>query len=616
MQSPFVFPQMGMMAPFNVMNKMTLAPALYIGDLDESIQEEFLYDFFSKFGAIHFVRIMRDTTTGKSRGYGFVNFINPRDAENAKQFAQYEKLGKKQIRIMFKRPIKELTTDANLFVKNIDPTVTVRELHNHFINNGNVICAKIATNNEGKSLGYGYVQFEKPEDAEKALEALQNSKLKEKELDLTRFVPKDKRNSAAPKSNIYIKDLPNLGSEQDIEKKIRQVVAEVAAGAKIKTMLVKKHPTEDKFCGFVCFEDQTGAQAAYEGLKANTRAFDANSEVYVNWHQSKAERERELKREFAQIQNQTNLFIKNLRLDVTEAEVKQAFQKFGKVTSVAVKEWGSNAQKAKFGFVAFDNVNDCKTAQSEGMKDQEIRSLYLPNATPYINLHQSKEKRSEYLLSLKRRKMQAGMMPPMDMFNRMGGMGGFPGGMPNRRFQQPYPPMFNQQNRGMNRGGPRTAGPGGKANWNRGPQNQQQGGRPTGLQDRPPRQQGGIPQNNTRPQQNVQGVNTQQKPRTQPTTTTTKPTTQAPTSTVTVQSLKTKLNEFLALDEDKQRQILGELLFPLIRARAPENLAPKITGMLIDLSVLEVTEILEFLEDPELLAERVSEASELLLAAE
>jgi hypothetical protein len=31
-------PAMPMMAPFGVMNKMALAPALYVGDLDETIQ--------------------------------------------------------------------------------------------------------------------------------------------------------------------------------------------------------------------------------------------------------------------------------------------------------------------------------------------------------------------------------------------------------------------------------------------------------------------------------------------------------------------------------------------------------------------------------------------------
>ena len=67
--------------PFNVFNKIPMAPPLYIGDLDENIHDETLHDFFSKFGPIHFVRIMRDPSTGKSRGFGFVNFIYPRDGK-------------------------------------------------------------------------------------------------------------------------------------------------------------------------------------------------------------------------------------------------------------------------------------------------------------------------------------------------------------------------------------------------------------------------------------------------------------------------------------------------------------------------------------------------------
>jgi len=38
----------------------------------------------------------------------------------------------------------------------------------------------------------------------------------------------------------------------------------------------------------------------------------------------------------------------------------------------------------------------------------------------------------------------------------------------------------------------------------------------------------------------------------------------------------------------------------------------KITGMLIDLDVLEISEIFEFLEDAELLKERINEAKELI----
>jgi len=56
----------------------------------------------------------------------------------------------------------------------------------------------------------------------------------------------------------------------------------------------------------------------------------------------------------------------------------------------------------------------------------------------------------------------------------------------------------------------------------------------------------------------------------------------------------------------------GELLYPLVKNHTSEENAPKITGMLIDLTVLEVSEILDFLEDPDALKERVQEAEELI----
>jgi polyadenylate-binding protein len=77
---------------------------------------------------------------------------------------------------------------------------------------------------------------------------------------------------------------------------------------------------------------------------------------------------------------------------------------------------------------------------------------------------------------------------------------------------------------------------------------------------------------------------------------------------VTAAQLKMRLAELQTLDHDKQRQILGEMLFPKIQAITPE-LAPKITGMLID---LEVPEVIELLEDNNMLQERIQEAKELL----
>lgn len=577
----FPFQSMPMNPAFLPANKLALAPALYVGDLDENVQEEVLHDFFSRFGPIHFVRIMRDATTGKSRGYGFINFIHPRDAESAKQYAQYEKIGRKHIRIMFKRNIRDLPHDANIYVKNIDTNATVKDLHNHFAEIGPILCCKVSTNSNGESLGYGYVQYEKAEDAQTALKTLQGSRLKETALVLEPFMAKDKRNSSE-RRNIYVKNLPTGKSQTEIEKIVKDLFSKYG---EIEMMLVKKHPTEDKYSAFICFKDQGSAEKAYGDLTSNQTTLPGATEpLYANWYQGKAERQRELRRQFSQSQNQTNLYVKNLRSDVTEQEIKTAFQHYGKITSVAIRDWKApNGEKtAKYGFIAYENPDDAKYAISEAVRNPDVVALFQKGVMPYINIHQTRDRRNEYLLSLRRKRMQTGFLNMgMDMFPPM------QFGFPNRRFppyQQPFPMMNHHYNRYQPRGGSKPYPGGAKKQY-------QHPTKTTTKSTQPPKT-----------------ITTKvEKP---------KDTTTAPETTqgiVSVQSLKSKMNEFLQLDDDKKRQILGELLFPQVKRHAGDNLAPKITGMLIDLSVLEVSEILEFLEDPELLKERIEEARDLIL---
>jgi len=81
----------------------------------------------------------------------------------------------------------------------------------------------------------------------------------------------------------------------------------------------------------------------------------------------------------------------------------------------------------------------------------------------------------------------------------------------------------------------------------------------------------------------------------------------------TIPHLKEKINDFLGFPQEKQRTILGELLFPLVQKHTShESLAPKVTGMLIDFTVFEVGDIIEFLDNSEILHERVQEAEGLI----
>jgi len=83
-------------------------------------------------------------------------------------------------------------------------------------------------------------------------------------------------------------------------------------------------------------------------------------------------------------------------------------------------------------------------------------------------------------------------------------------------------------------------------------------------------------------------------------------------SEITMENFRTKLPELLNLDKEEQRKVLGNLLFPTVLEIVGPRRAPKVTGMLIGPSVLEVTEILEFIENPKLLQESIDIIIELI----
>ena len=66
----------------------------------------------------------------------------------------------------------------------------------------------------------------------------------------------------------------------------------------------------------------------------------------------------------------------------------------------------------------------------------------------------------------------------------------------------------------------------------------------------------------------------------------------------------------MTLEEEEQRSILGELLFPRIRALLRNNYehTPKITDMLVNFEFYDVDDIIESLESKFVLYERVREA--------
>lgn len=56
---------------------------LYVGNLSYQLREEELQDAFGQFGEVLSVRIITERDSGRSKGFGFVEFAQKADAQNA-----------------------------------------------------------------------------------------------------------------------------------------------------------------------------------------------------------------------------------------------------------------------------------------------------------------------------------------------------------------------------------------------------------------------------------------------------------------------------------------------------------------------------------------------------
>ncbi|KAM7498344.1 hypothetical protein LguiA_022758 [Lonicera macranthoides] len=74
---------------------------LFVAGLSWSVDEKSLQEAFSSFGEVTEVRIMYDKETGRSRGFGFVNFSKENDASCAKDAMDRKAFLGRPLRISF-----------------------------------------------------------------------------------------------------------------------------------------------------------------------------------------------------------------------------------------------------------------------------------------------------------------------------------------------------------------------------------------------------------------------------------------------------------------------------------------------------------------------------------
>merc|ERR1711902_460770 len=140
---------------------------------------------FEKYGKISSVKIMK-SEEGKSKGFGFVSFDTPEEAQeacdelNGKDLegktmycGRAQKKAERQAELKkkfdaLKQERMQRYQGVNLYVKNLDDTVDDDRLRKEFAPFGTITSAKVM-NEDGRSKGFGFVCFSSPEEATKAV---------------------------------------------------------------------------------------------------------------------------------------------------------------------------------------------------------------------------------------------------------------------------------------------------------------------------------------------------------------------------------------------------------------------------------------------------------------
>lgn len=219
----------------------------------------------------------------------------------------------------------------------MDKAIDHKALHDTFSAFGNILSCKVATDSAGQSKGYGFVQFDNEEAAQKAIEKLNGMLLNDKQVYVGPFLRKQERDSTADKSrfnNVFVKNLSESTTEEDLKKVFSEF------GITTSEVVMRDGDGKSKCFGFVNFEKAEDAARAVEVL--NGKKFD-DKEWYVGKAQKKSERENELKQRFEQSMKEAadkyqgaNLYVKNLDDTIADDKLQELFSPFGTITSCKV----------------------------------------------------------------------------------------------------------------------------------------------------------------------------------------------------------------------------------------------------------------------------------------
>lgn len=410
--------------------------SLYVGDLHPDVSEGILFEIFNTVGAVASIRVNRDAVTRRSLGYAYVNFHNPADAERALDTMNNLLIKDRPCRIMWSQrdPSIRKSGVGNIFIKNLDPEIDHKALHDVFSDYGNILSCKVALDENGRSKGYGFVHYETQEMADRAIEKVNGKLIGDTcRVFVGPFIPKKELLASrhSQYTNVYVKNIP-LAATEEVVRALFSQHAEITSA-----VIMRDGEGNSRGFGFVNFKDHEGAARTVEALHGKPFDFSGithpeGKNLFVCRAQKKNERQAELRQRFAKLQQEQvqryqglNLYVKNLDDEFGDEWLKNEFSQFGNITSARVMRDEKGNSKG-FGFVCFSTPEEATKAVTE------MHGHVYGSKPIYVALAQPKHLRRAHLEAQYAHRAAKASRPP------------FPGAHPMAMFP-PGPPVYYPQ---------------------------------------------------------------------------------------------------------------------------------------------------------------------------
>ncbi|XP_041471183.1 polyadenylate-binding protein 4-like isoform X2 [Lytechinus variegatus] len=229
----------------------------------------------------------------------------------------------------------------SLYVGDLNPDVTEALLFEKFSSTGPILSIRVCRDMiTRRSLGYAYVNFQQPADAERALDTMNFDPLKGRPIRIM-WSQRDPSLRKSGVGNVFIKNL-----DKSIDNKAMYDTFS-AFGHILSCKVVTDENGVNKGYGFVHFETQEAANKAIE--KVNGMLLNGKK-VYVGYFIPRKERLMQMgdhQKKF------TNVFIKNLAEDIDDTKLADFGSQYGPILSAKIMY--DDSKSKGFGFISFEN---------------------------------------------------------------------------------------------------------------------------------------------------------------------------------------------------------------------------------------------------------------------